>query len=73
MPTGPRGERRPADTARCAVMVGRISVGEIEDTRYKEPAKVKAGKAGAKARAKALSPERRAEIAKVAAKARWGE
>lgn len=41
-----------------------------------EPARVrgarKGGKRGGKARAEKLSPERRSEIAKKAARARWG-
>ena len=71
MPKGPRGERRPADVVGCAVTVARIATGEIEDTRMKQPAKRKSGLAGSKARAAALEPERRSEIASVAAKARW--
>jgi hypothetical protein len=47
------------------------------DNQQKNPAAVergrKGGKKGGDARAKALSKERRAEIAEGAAKARWGE
>ena len=71
MPRGPHGERRPADTVGCAVTVARIATGEIEDTPMKQPAKRKSGLAGSKARAATLTPERRSEIASVAAKARW--
>ena len=71
MPKGPRGERRPADIVGCAVTVAKIATGEIEDTELKQPAKRKSGLAGSKARAAALSPDRRSEIASVAAKARW--
>ena len=35
MPRGPRGEKRPADVVRAAVMVGRIATGEVEDTTHK--------------------------------------
>lgn len=31
MPRGPRGEYRPSDVVGCAVHVGRIATGEIED------------------------------------------
>lgn len=31
MPRGPRGEKRPADTIGCAVMVAKIATGEIEE------------------------------------------
>lgn len=68
MPTGPRGEKRPADVIGNAVHVAKIATGEIEDTKQKPSAKTKSGKA----RAKAMSPERRSEIASIAAKARWG-
>ena len=71
MPKGPQGQKRPADVVGCAVAVARIAVGEIEDTNYKQPAKRKSGLAGAKARTATLSPDRRNEIARVAAKARW--
>lgn len=71
MPKGPQGQKRPADVVGCAVTVAKIATGEIEDTQLKQPAKRKAGRAGAKARSEALSPERRTEIARVAAAARW--
>ena len=32
MPTGPKGEKRPADVNACAVMIAKIATGEIEDT-----------------------------------------
>jgi hypothetical protein len=72
MPKGPKGERRPADVIGAAIMVGRIATGEIEDK--KAPAKSAAaelGSKGGKARAAKLSPEKRKEIAKKAAKKRW--
>ncbi len=72
MPKGPNGEKRPGDTVSCAVTVARIATGEIEDTKYKQPSKRKGGIAGGHARAEALTPERRQEIAKKAAMARWG-
>jgi hypothetical protein len=71
MPRGPRGEKRPADVIGAAVMGGRIATGEIEDTRGKSPNRAKGGKIGGKARAKALSVDRRQEIAKRAARSRW--
>ena len=71
MPKGPNGETRPGDVVSCAVTVARIATGEIEDTKYKQPGKRKGGVAGGRARAKALTPKRRREIAKKAADARW--
>lgn len=69
MPKGPNGERRPADTIGAAVMVAKIATGEIEDN--KKSGRVRSGKAGAKARKDALTPEKRSEIARKAANARW--
>lgn len=73
MTKGPRGERRPADTIGCAVMVAKIATGEIEETLKLPSGKVRSGRAGAKARATKIDPERRAEIARIAALARWGK
>lgn len=72
MPIGPQGQKRPADVVGCAVTVAKIATGEIEETledqpRCKQPAKARSGKA----RAAALSPEERSNIAVVAASAKW--
>ena len=72
MPKAPRGEKRPADVIGNAVHVMRIATGEIEDSPAPEHAR-KGGLKGGAARAKALSPKRRAEIAKKAAAARWSK
>lgn len=73
MPKGPKGQKRPADVVSAAVMVGRIATGEIEDVKADigKTYASKGGKKGGKARAKALTPKQRAEIARVAAQARW--
>ncbi len=68
MPTGPKGQKRPADVIGNAVHVMRIATGDEEEgTPNRSPQRAK----GAKARAKALSPEERSEIARAAASARW--
>ncbi len=78
MPRGPRGEKRPADVIGAAVKTMRILTGEdreqIEtpEDQGKNPAAVAMGKLGGAARAKSLSKRKRAEIAKKAAKTRWG-
>ncbi len=72
MPTGPKGEKRPADTVGAAIRVAKIATGEIVEVLPKKNGRVRSGQAGAKARAKALSPMRRSEIAKKAASGRWG-
>ncbi len=72
MPKGPKGVRRPADTNSAAVMVGRIATGDMVEKLGAAPGRAAGGKAGGKARAKALPAKKRSEIAKKAAKARWG-
>jgi general stress protein YciG len=58
-----------------AVKVVRIATGEDEEDFGNKPAKNEAaaelGRKGGAARAKSMSPERRAEIAKRAAEKRW--
>lgn len=75
MPKGPQGQKRPADVISNAIRVARIATGEeTEDTPPddgKDPAAKALGKKGGAARAKSLSPEKRAEIAKKAAASRW--
>ena len=77
MPTEPKGEKRPADVTSNAVHVMRIATGEIEEGAPaddgKDPAAVSMGKRGGVARAKSMTPERRAEIAKAAAAKRWSK
>ena len=71
MPRGPNGEKRPADVNAAAVLVARIATGEIEDEKPGIPGRRKSGEAGGAARAQALSEDRRSEIARKAANARW--
>jgi hypothetical protein len=74
MPKGPNGQKRPADAIGLAVMIGKIATGEVEDTRDDvSSAAAQMGKLGGKARAAAMTPERRAEIAKAAAAKRWNK
>lgn len=76
MPRGPRGEHRPADVIGAAVEVMRIATGEEEDASPsdsgKDPAAAAMGRKGGAARAAAMTPERRAEVARKAAAKRWG-
>ncbi len=76
MPRGPKGEKRPADVIGAAVKVMRIATGEVEEDidkpdAGKNPAAVELGRKGGKARAERMSPERRKDIARKAAEARW--
>jgi hypothetical protein len=77
MPRGPKGEKRPADVIGNAVHIMRIATGEIEDRKPtpeeqgKDAAAAAMGRKGGAARAAKMTPERRAEIARKAAKSRW--
>jgi hypothetical protein len=77
MPTGPKGERRPADVIGNAVKVMRIATGEESESLPtddgKDPAAKALGAKGGAARAKSMTPKRRAEIAKKAAAKRWAK
>ncbi len=77
MPTGPKGEKRPANPIEAGIMVARIAVGDIEEECTEQPTptpnRAEGGKKGGKARAKALTPEERSEIARSGAHARWCE
>ena len=72
MPTGPQGQKRPADVIGAAVMVARLSVGDEAEEPRVISGRVRSGHAGATARKAALSPEQRQEIARKAAGVRWG-
>lgn len=72
MPKGPQGQKRPADVIGAAIKVAKIATGEIEDdARPETELHRKGAKLGGKARAQSLTPEQRAEMARVAAEARW--
>ncbi len=71
MPKGPQGQKRPADVVSNAIYVARLATGEeAEELAPKETAQELGAKGGRK-RAENMSPERRAEIARKAAKTRW--
>lgn len=76
MPTGPKGQKRPADAIGRAVQIAKIATGEIEDEAPddgKDPAAKALGAKGGKARAANMTPERRREIAQTAAAKRWAK
>ncbi len=76
MPKGPKGQKRPADVVSNAIKVARIATGEDDDTppvTGKDPNAAALGKKGGAARAKALTPKKRSEIAKKAAAKRWSQ
>ena len=71
MPKGPQGQKRKADVIGNAVHIMRIATGEAQEASAGTEANRKGGLKGGKARAEKLTPEQRADIARVAAEARW--
>ena len=81
MPVGPKGEKRPRDTNQLAKLIVDIATGQVEDReptpeeQGKTAPAVARGKAGGpkggRARAMKLTPEKRVEIARLAAQTRW--
>ena len=72
MPTGPKGQKRPADVNARAVMIAKIATGELDDMTTddgKNAAAVALGRLGGKARAAGMS--RSARNAAKAAATRW--
>lgn len=68
--------KRPRDPVELGKLIGDILTGQVEDAAPndgKNSAAVELGKKGGAARAKATSPERRAEIARKAATKRWAK
>jgi hypothetical protein len=69
--------KRPRDPNQLAKSIVDIATGQKPDRnptpeeQGKDPAAVALGKKGGKARADAMTPERRAEIARAAAAKRW--
>ena len=73
MSKGQKGEYRLADVIGSAVNIAKITItGELVEIGLKQSGMQKSGNAGSKARNESLSKERRSEIAKKAAIARWG-
>ena len=74
MPKGSKGRKRTAAVIGNAVKVMRIATVEEEDFPAddgKDAAAKSLGRRGGLARAKALTPKQRAEIARTAAAKRW--
>lgn len=72
MPKAP-SDKLPRPRDPLAKLIGDIATGQVEDKNEdgKNANAANLGRLGGAARARALSPEKRAEIAKRAAKARW--
>lgn len=67
--------KRPRDSNRLAKMILDLATGEVSEPKKANavPARAAGGAKGGPARAKALTPEKRLEIAQKGAKARWGK
>jgi hypothetical protein len=65
---------RPRDPISLAKLIGDIATGQVEDgvEDGKDSGASAMGKKGGAARAATMTPERRAEIARMAATKRWG-
>jgi hypothetical protein len=69
--------KRPRDFSQAAKLVIDVATGQVEDReptpeeQGKDPAAAALGRKGGAARSNSLSAEKRAEIAKKAAQARW--
>ena len=73
-------QKRPKDTNKLAKLITDIATGEVqenEEDKGKNPHAVALGRLGGlkggKARAEKLTAKKRSQIAKKAAKARWGK
>ena len=73
MPKGPAGQKRPGNVIGTAIMVAKIATEEVEDRGQDPQTELhrQGGMVGGRHRAQKLTPERRQEIAKRAAQARW--
>jgi hypothetical protein len=71
--------KRPRDFSQAAKLVIDVATGQVEDRaptpeeQGKDPAAAAMGRKGGAARAAKMTPEHRAEIARKAAKTRWGK
>lgn len=71
-----RSQNRPRDPSQLGKLIVDIATGEAPDQppadEGKDPAAVALGRKGGKARAKAISAKKRIQIARQAARKRWG-
>jgi hypothetical protein len=73
MPTGPQGQKRPADPARNALKILKIAVGDMEENLETSSTHTRHARAGGHARAKHLTKAQRSAIARKAALVRWNK
>ncbi len=63
--------KRPRDPIALAKLIGDIATGQVVESQESRLGQELGGLRGGKARAKALTPQQRSEIARAAAAARW--
>jgi hypothetical protein len=68
-------KKRPRDPLQLGKLIVDIATGQVEDKEDdgKDAAASALGRKGGRARAEAMTPERRTEIARKAAAKRWGD
>lgn len=66
----PKGQMCPADVIGDAARIAKIATSEIEEMDYKQPTKVKSGRAEAKGRAELMTAGERGAAAKKTAAGR---
>ena len=71
MPVGPNGEKTPKSTIGAAIIVAKISVGDIEEDM--PSVRCSGGQTVGKARMSSMTAEERSELARKAARARWAK
>jgi hypothetical protein len=73
----PRRPKRPTDANQLGKLIVDLSTGEMTETSVPDSAAVdfarSGGLKGGRARSDALTPEKRHEIARAAARKRWGK
>jgi hypothetical protein len=75
----PTSRKRPRDFSQAAKLVIDVATGQVEDReptpeeQGKDPAAAAMGRKGGTARARSMSAEQRAEIARKAAQKRWNK
>jgi hypothetical protein len=63
--------KRPRDLNQWAKRMVDLATGEVEEGEPADPTRAKSGAKGGAVRASRLTPEQRAEAARLAAQARW--
>ena len=71
MPTGPKGQKRPADAVGEAIMVARIATGEQKELLLEASGRARSAEAGGAARSEKLGSREKTAFARNSALAKW--